>query len=190
MAATTTNKTIANSSAMSSAEAILDALSQHQQELTWLAEFLTDDELLAFACVADACQLSHNNKGDEIYQACLHMCPRESTIRSAIDLKRAWIAELSSTYDSADCMPQKHPPLSSDEIELVVMESEGIRRGLDSLCRFVLVLCGVERYAIAEVASLLGITEHAVEVAYVCALEFLDVISCQTWLQAYDCAAA
>lgn len=191
MAAITTNETVPNSSAIASAEDVRAAFREHKRELTWLAEFLTDDELIASACIADARELStNNNKKDEICQECVQQWPREATILSALDVKRARIAELSAAYEHVECSPHQHTPLSLDKIELVVRESEVIRRHLDSLCRFALVLCGVEHHSVREVARLLGISKHAVEAAYDSALEFLEVIYCQAVLEAYGCAAA
>ncbi len=167
MAVITTNENITTSSAIGTAEEVRGAFSEHTRELTWLAEFLTDDELMASACVADARDLSRkNNREDEICQECVRSWPREATIRSALDVKQSRIAELSPAYESADCTPQRHPPLSLDRIELVVRESEVIRCQLDSLCRFVLILCGIEHHSVRDVARLLGISKHAVQAAY------------------------
>ncbi len=191
MAAITSNEAITNDSAIASAEDVRAAFGEHKRELTWLAEFLTDDELIASACVADARELSANNhKEDEISQECVQQWPREATIRSALDVKRARIAELSAAYEHVECGPRQHTPLSLDKIELMVRESEVIRRHLDSLCRFVLVLCGVEHRCVHDVACLLGISKHAIEAAYDNALELLEVIYCQAVLEAYGCAAA
>jgi hypothetical protein len=47
-------------------------------------------------------------------------------------------------------------------------ESDAIRHKLDVLCRFVLILCGVEQRPPCEAALLLGISKHAVDVAPRC----------------------
>jgi DNA-directed RNA polymerase specialized sigma24 family protein len=72
----------------------------------------------------------------------------------------------------------------------VVRESDVIRLRLDSLCRFVLVLCGFEQRSTGEAALLLGISKHAVEAAYGSALESLEVIYCQAVLASCGCVAA
>ncbi len=194
MAAITSNEAITNDSAVASAEDLRAAFGEHKRELTWLAEFLTDDDVIACACVADAREMSANNNKnrleDEICEECVQEWPREATIRSVLDVKRARIAELSAAYERVERSSQQRTPLSLDKIELVVRESEVIRRHLDSLCRFVLVLCGVEHHSVRDVARLLGISKHAVEAAYDNALEFLEVIYCQAILEAYGCAAA
>ena len=192
MAAITTSKTIANSSGIAPAEEIRAAFTEHRRELTWLAEFLTDDELMASACVADARNLTDNNE-DEICQDCIGRWHREATILSALDLKQTRIAELSSVYESYEYdvfVGQQHPPLSLDRIDLVVRESDVIRLRLDSLCRFVLILCGVEQCSTGDAALLLGISKHAVEAAYSSALESLEVIYCQAVLESYGCFTA
>ena len=189
MAATTTSETIATNSGIAGAEEIRAAFTEHRRELTWLAEFLTDDELMASACVADARNLTDNNE-DEICQECVRRWPREATIRSALDLKRMRIAELSSAYEDGAFAGQQHPPLSLDSIELVVRESDVIRLRFDSLCRFVLILCGVEQRSTGDAALLLGISKHAVEAAYSRALEWLEVIYCQAVLESYGCVTA
>ena len=189
MAAITTSETIATSSGIAPAEEIRAAFTEHRRELTWLAEFLTDDELMASACVADARNLTDNNE-DEICQECVRRWPREATIRSALDLKRTRIAELSSAYEDGAFVGQQHPLLSLDRIELVVRESDVIRLRLDSLCRFVLILCGVEQRSTGDAALLLGISKHAVEAAYSSALESLEVIYCQAVLESYGCVTA
>ena len=192
MAAITTSETIATSSAIADAEEIRAAFTEHRRELTWLAEFLTDDELMASACVADARHLPDNNE-DEICQDCIGRWHREATILSALDLKRTRIAELSSVYESYEYgafVGRQHPPLSLDKFELVVSESDLVRRRLDSLCRFVLILCGVEQRSTGDAALLLGISKHAAEAAYSSALESLEVIYCQVFLESYSCDTA
>ena len=190
MAAITTSERNATSSGIATAEEIRSAFAEHKQELTWLAEFLTNDELMASACLADAGNLSKSsNKEDEVCQEWARSWPREATIRSAVDFKRMRIAELSCAYEGEAC-GQQHFPLALDTIELVVRESEFLRLRLDSLCRFALILCGFEQHSAVEAARLLGISKRAVEGAYGTALESLEVIQCQAVLESYGCAAA
>ena len=47
-----------SSSGIAGAEEIRTAFIENNQALTWLAEFLTGDEMIAAACVIDACNLS------------------------------------------------------------------------------------------------------------------------------------
>lgn len=189
MAAITTNDAIASSSPIASTQDVRAAFREYTKELTWLAGFLTDDETMASACVAEVYDVTNSND-DEICYACVEAWPREATILSALELKWARIAELSSAYDREDETGQQHQPLSEENIGFVVQESDVIRRRLDSLCRFVLVLCGIERHSVRDVACLLGISKHAVEASYSRALGFLEVMYCQEVLESYEFPAA
>jgi DNA-directed RNA polymerase specialized sigma24 family protein len=188
MATTTISRSI--SSEIADTAEIRAAFAEHKQELTWLAEFLSADELMASACVTDARNLMENNNEDEICQECLRMWAREATIRSVLDFKRMRIAELSSMYEHDDLVGQEHSPMSLQTMEFVVRESDNVRSRLDCLCRFVLVLRGFAQHSANQAALLLGVSTHAVEAAYTSALETLEVISCQAVLEASGWAAA
>lgn len=192
MATITTKQHPSADSAIAGAQELQAAFTERKQELTWLAEFLTDDELLASACFIDACGLSQNlnaYKEDRMCPGCLEQWAQEATIRSALELKRTRIAELSRIYECHDWMVGD-VPLPPERVELVVRESDLIRRGLDSLCRFVLVLCGLGHQPIPDAAHLLGVSRHAVEAAYSRALRFLEIVECQEALETSDFAAA
>ena len=60
---------------------------------------------------------------------------------------------------------------------------------LDVLCRFALVICGLEKRSANEAAALLGIDPAAVEGAYCAAIKYLEVISCQQFQRQNDSAA-
>ncbi len=190
MAGITISGSIRTGSAIATAEEIRAAFTAHKKEFTWLAEFLAGDDLLASACITDVGSLTEDLNEDEIRHDCVQLWARDATIRSVLDLKRMRIAELSSTYDHGGLFAQEHPPMSLDTIEFVVRESDIVRSRLDSLCRFVLILCGFEQRSPAEAALLLGISKLAVRAAYSGALELLEIIYWQTVLEAYGCAAA
>lgn len=185
MAAIITTGTVTTSSRIASAEEIRTAFIENSQALTWLAEFLTGDEMIASACVIDAWALTETQY--EIGQLWLWTWPRDATIHSAIDIQRSRIAQLSPMYDRGGCIHKYHAPLSQDMIGFVASESDAIRHKLDVLCRFVLILCGVEQRPSGEAAVLLGISKHAVDVAYCAALESLEIIRCQAILEAGGC---
>ena len=189
MAATTTSARSGISSRVAgNAEEIRATFTEDGQELEWLAEFLTGDEMMASACVIDASTLRENENGKS--QEWLWPWPREATIRSALDVQRVRIAQLSSAYDRCDCVYGEHAALPLEVLEFLVRESDVIRVRLDTICRFVLVLCGIENRRSREVALLLGISEHAVESAYLAALQSLDVIRSQAMVESYGYAAA
>ena len=172
---------------IASADEIRTAFTQHKQELIWLAEFLTGDEIMASACVIDARTRSENRNA--ITEEWFWTWPRETTIRSALDLQRVRIDQLASVYERRDRIHCQHASLSADAAELLTLEFDGVRLRLDVLCRFALILCGVEQRSVTEAAQLLGISKHAVEGAYCAALESLEVIYSQFMLEAYGCAA-
>jgi hypothetical protein len=185
MAATSTTGIVTTSSGIAGAEEIRTAFIENNQALTRLAEFLTGDEMIASACVIDACNLTEC--AYEIGQEWFWTWPRNATIHSAIDIQRSRISQLSPVYERRGCIHEYHAPLSQDMIGFVASESDAIRHGLDVLCRFVLILCGVEQRPPCEAALLLGISKHAVDVAYCAALGSLEVIWCQAILEAGGC---
>jgi hypothetical protein len=187
MAAIVTSDIFTTSLGITSAEGIRTAFIENDLALTWLAEFLTNDEMVASACVIDACTLTQREyeMGQEWFLSWL----RDATIHSVLDIQRSRIAQLSPAYDRGGCIHGHHGPLSQDMIEFVASESGAIRHQLDVLCRFVLILCGVEQRPSGEAALLLGISTHAVEVAYCTALEWLEIVRCQAILESSDFVA-
>ncbi len=80
--------------------------------------------------------------------------------------------------------------MSPSTMDFVVRESDMVGSRLDSLCRFVLILCGFEGRSAGEAARLLGISEQATKIAYCSALESLEVVYCQAVLDSHGCAVA
>lgn len=185
MAAITT-RTIMSSTAVAGAEQIRTAFIENKQEMMWLAEFLTGDGTMGLACVVDACNLIEREyeMGQEWDRP---QQPRNVTMLSALEIQRLRISQLSLTYERGVCIHERHAPLPQDMIRLLVSETDAIRHKLDVLCRFVLILCGVEERSPCEAARLLGISKHAVDVAYCAALNSLEVIWCQTVLESSGC---
>jgi len=189
MATTTLTSAIrSTASGLATTDEVRAAFTEHREELAWLAGFLTGDEMVATACVIDASTLTEGENGKD--QEWLWPWPREATICSALDVQRVRIAQLSSVYDRCDCVYGEHAGLPVEMLEFLVRESDVIRFRLDSICRFVLVLCGIGNRRSREVASLLGITEHAVGAAYCTALQSLDVIRSQAIIESYGYTAA
>jgi hypothetical protein len=191
MAAATISSAIhATPSGAASAEEVRAAFTEHCEELAWLAGFLTGDEGVAAACIIDARKLAQNE--GKVVQEWLWTSARDATIRSALDVQQVRIGQLSSAYDHHGCIYEQHaaPPLDIDTLEFLVRESDEIRLRLDSICRFVLVLRGIENRLLPAVALLLGISEHAVEAAYGAAIQSLDIMRSQTIIDSYGYAAA
>lgn len=188
MAATTITSAInATARGVASAEEARAAFAEHREELAWLAGFLTVDECVAAACIIDARTLAERE--GNVFQEWHWTSAREAAIQSAIDIQRAQIGRLSWVYDRYDCRVE-HKALPLEVLEFMVRESNSIRLRLDTICRFVLVLCGIENCCPGQVAQLLGISEHAVEAAYWAATQFLDVIRSQAMIDRYGYPAA
>ena len=186
MAVIGTRSTNVTISARADAVEVGAAFDEHKEELTWLAEFLTGEELTATACLIDARHLTAN--ADDIFEECLWSWVRRATIQSAVDFERVRIAQLSSVYESGVCAHGQHASLGPETVEFIVRESDLIRARLDALCRFVLILCGIEHRSTASAAVLLGVSKGVVEAAYCTALEALDIVNCLVMLESYGCA--
>lgn len=170
-------------SRIASADEIRTAFTQHKQELTWLAEFLTGNEIMASACVIDARTQTENRNA--VSEEWFWTWPRETTIRSALDLERGRIDQLASVYERRDRIHCQYASLPAGTAELLVIEFDAVQLRLDVLCRFVLMLCGVEDRSVTETAQLLRISRRAVEGAYCAALDALEVIYSQFILESY-----
>ena len=168
-------------------DGIAKVFSDYREELEWLSIFLTGNEKMAVACVVDACALAKAQNPD--FEEWLLQWARLATIRSACELQHSRIVQLSAVYKLRPCIHELHKPLSQDSLDLLVEESELLRSRLDVLCRFALVLCGIERRPTSEVSAILNIDPAAVEAAYCEALKFLEVIGCEQ-LQREDNLAA
>ncbi len=160
---------------------------QRRKELEWLANFLTGDEMIAAACVIDASALAESETPG--FQEWLSEWVCLATIRSAIQIHQRRIAQLASTYKQRPCIHGGHKALSSDLREILVEESNGLIARLNVLCRFALVICGLEKRSAHEAAFLLGVDQTSVEGAYCAAIKFLEVIGCEQFQRQNDFAA-
>jgi len=176
-------------SRLETADQICAAFTEHREELAWLAGFLTGDEMVAEACIIDARRLAQNEA--DVFQEWLWPSAQDAIIRSALDVQQVRIGQLSSAYESHGCIHEQHAtsPLDIDTLDFLVRESDEARLKLDSICRFVLVLRGIENRLLPEVALLLEISEHAVEAAYCAALQSIDVIRSQAIVESDGYAA-
>jgi hypothetical protein len=118
------------------------------------------------------------------------MSPSFATIHSAMQIHRLRIAELCPVYEDCLCLERRDEQLPPDSLVLIVAESDVLRRRLDTICRFVLVICGIEKYSSTEAARWLGISQPAVEAAYCAALQAVDVIECEARIESEAGSAA
>jgi hypothetical protein len=156
-------------------------LSEYREALVWLANFLTGDKNVAEACVIDACALAEaESPGLEGWPV---EWARVATMRSAAEIQQQRIAQLSSAYVHRPCIHGSHRALVQESIDVLVAESDALIGKLDVLCRFALVLCGVEKHSAHDAALLLGIEQASVEGAYCVAIRYLKVIGCEQFQQ-------
>lgn len=162
-------------------EAIRGTFAEHQEELRWLAAFLIGNEEVAEACVVDACEFSQRLFA--LMPDRLPVSAVFAAIDSALEIQRARIAELSHVYERRMCLHAAHEQLPRESLEFIVVESDVIGSRLDTLCRFVLIIFGIEKFTADETARWLGINVLAVESAYCAALESLEVIDCEAQVE-------
>ena len=162
-------------------------LSRNRVELEWLANFLTGDEKIAEACVVDACAKAESENPS--LQEWSSTWASMSTIRSAAQIQQQRIAQLSSAYVQSGCIHGGHMTLSSDWCDVLLEESSVVCARLDILCRFALVICGLEKRSANEAALLLGVDPASVEGAYCAAIKSLEVISCEQFQRQNEFAA-
>ena len=175
-----------NRSAVAARDDVRSNFSQCLTGLEWLAFFLTGDDGVATACVIDACGVALPS--DNALDNSMLQRARYGTIRTAVQMQRVRIAQVSSTYECRMCVHRTHAELSPETIELLIEENSLVTK-LDVLCRCALVICGIEKRPLQEAASLLGVTQSVLRAAYCKALEYLDVIQCERFRDACDYAA-
>lgn len=140
--------------------------------LNWLAEFLVEDKQLARACVIDACTIAEGQT-PVFHEWLVHWAAR-ATLRSALFVERASVATLAPHYEKNGSLPEEHPPLTVEQLDLLINNTELIQPQLDILCRFVLVLRGIAKESWDEVGVQLGVPSYAVKRAYSIALDTLE----------------
>ncbi len=144
----------------------------HRQDLYWLALFLTGDEITAEACIVDACALA--TTGNKVFAEWLEHWARRSTVRSAIDTQKGRIAQLAASYERRPCSHRDHQPLAPESITLL-RDSGLAPLRMDALCRFAIVLRGIEGYSAHESALLLNISRAVFDAAYCAAMDTLTI---------------
>lgn len=161
---------------------------QYREELQWLATFLTGDNTIGQACVIDACALSDSENLP--FQEWLLEWARLATIRSAAEMQKQKIAQLCAGPPHKPCIHGGHSGLTAASIEFVAEQSGLLLRKLDVLCRFALVLCGLEKRPVTEAALLLDVDSLSIENAYCAALRWLGRIGCHQFQSVNEVAAA
>jgi len=158
------------------ADDVNQAFVRHREELEWLALFLTGDQTLAEACIVDACAIAATE--NQVFKDWLVRWARRATIRSAYDMQKSRIAELGTTYERNPRVHREQAEVTQKTLQLLVKRSNSNGPRMDVLCRFALVLRGIQHYSSLESALLLNVTRMAIEAAYSTALESLAALSC------------
>jgi DNA-directed RNA polymerase specialized sigma24 family protein len=153
---------------------ICRVFTEYREEFEWLALFLTGNKDLADTCVVDACALAVPQK--QVFLDWLERWARSMTILSAINMQQSRIAQLGATYQRHPCPHREHASLAPGEVKLLKAHPHDIVGRLDVLCRFVLVMRGIEEYSPKQSALMLGINGVVVEAAYCAALESLKML--------------
>jgi DNA-directed RNA polymerase specialized sigma24 family protein len=91
---------------------------------------------------------------------------------------------LASVHERRGCVHRERA-LSPEDAEWLASRLEAVQLHLDVLCRFALILCGVEQRSTTEASQMLGMSKHAVKGAYCAALE-LEIIYSAFLLESYE----
>jgi DNA-directed RNA polymerase specialized sigma24 family protein len=150
---------------------IRDGFTNHHEELLRLALFLTGDERLADSCLTAARALAAAYKN--VFLHYVTQWVRRATILSAVRLQQLRLSQLGNMYTARHCPHEVHPVLSAEEIDSLKAQCRTCALQLDLLCRFALVMYGIEKYSPAQAALLLGVSQNAFDAAYCAALESL-----------------
>jgi DNA-directed RNA polymerase specialized sigma24 family protein len=153
-------------------EDVRKIFADYHDALHWLAGFLIGDKL-APACVIDACNIAER-QGPVFHEWLAHWAAR-ATLRCALQMQRAEIAQHAPTYERFEQVHAKRSLLSPEDLQLLVEESDNLPARLDVLSRFVLVMHGIAKESCAEVAAQLRVSQSAVERAYCVAFDTLQL---------------
>ncbi len=150
------------------------AFAEHREELEWLAFFLTGNQDLVQPCMVDACALAVSQK--QVFLDWLEHWSRRAIILSATEMQQSRITQLGAAYRRHPCPHREHASLTPEEIALLRTHPNDIVGRIDVLCRFALVMRGIEEYPTRQSALMLGVNGVAFEAAYCAALESLQML--------------
>ena len=153
------------------ADDIRETFGDYHKVLHWLVTFLSEDEQDLHGQIIDACALAETQT-PEFHDWLVHWAAR-ATVRETLHHQRERIAELAPHYEHQVAVHPSHPPISIEQFWELTKKSEQVRVRLDVLCRFVLIIRGIAKEPLDEVAALLGISRKAVESAYCIGFDLL-----------------
>ena len=149
----------------------------YHDAIYWLARFLVGEEL-APACIIDACTIAEHQ--ESLFHEWLAHWAARATLRAALQRQRNQIIELAPGYEQFDRVHANRRLLFPEDLHLLVEESDILITQLDVLCRFVLIMYGIAKESLRDVAAQLEISTTAVERAYCVAFDTLHLISTKT----------
>src|SRR4051812_39361079 len=130
----------------------------YHDALHWLATFLIGEEL-ARACIIDACPIAER-QGALFHEWLAHWAAR-ATLRAALQRQRNKIIELAAEYEQFEGVHANPRLLSPEDLHVLVEESDILAFQLDVLCRFVLIMYGIAKESLRDVAAQLEISTTA-----------------------------
>jgi hypothetical protein len=139
--------------------------------LHWLTSFLIGNNSASDAYIVDAGGLTESPTPE--FHDWLVQWAARATVRNVLQSERKRIAELALEYERTPAVHLDHPPLSVEQFRALISNSEQIRVRLDVLCRFVLIIRGIAKESLDEVAAELGISRVVAEHAYCLAFDTL-----------------
>ncbi len=154
------------------ADDVRNTFGDYHNVLRWLTNFLIGDNGANDLYIVDAGRLSETAT-PEFHDWLVRWAAR-ATVRNVLQSQHEQIAELAVKYENKAAAHQDHPPLLVEQFHVLVRNSELIHAELDVLCRFVLVIRGIAKEPVEEVALQLGISRSAVEGAYCVAFDALN----------------
>jgi len=153
------------------ADDVRNTFGDYHNVLHWLTSFLMGEGGSSDQYIVDAGSLS-KMATPEFHDWLVQWAAR-ATVRNVLQSQRERIAELALEYEKSSPAHQDHTPLSVEQFQALIRNSEKIHADLDVLCRFVLVIRGIAREPVEEVAAQLGISCTAAEGAYCVAFDAL-----------------
>ena len=157
---------------------VRDTFGDYHNVLRWLTNFLISDNSGSDVYIVDAGGLTESPTPD--FHDWLVRWAARATVRNVLRSQRERIAELAVEYENKPAAHQDQPPLSVEQFHALIKNSERIHAELDILCRFALVIRGIAREPVEEVAAQLGISRAAVEGAYCIAYDTVSGIELPT----------
>lgn len=150
------------------------SVSEHREQLHWLALFLTGDESLAAACLSHAALLAITQQ--QVFVDWIEHRVRRAVIVTAAKLQQTRILQLASDGRLHHCSHLHHPLLTGPELKLLQQLPHENAFRIDVLCRFALVMCGIEGYSAHKAALMLEVKRSAIDAAYCSGIESLSLL--------------